>query len=294
MKIEVLVMLKSRKGNWILFYSPSIIALGLIILYPLIYMIQMSFNSYNLFDLEPEFVGLQNYVKALTEGDFLHSFFVTTYYVIIAIPLEILIGFIIALLFYQNLKGFKILRSLIVTPLMIMSVIAALSWRYIFNNDYGLIKYITSLVGLNPPMWFAHPFTALMSLAILDIWQNTPFSILVFFAGLQSFPESQLESAAIDGSSYLSTIWYIVVPALKPIFLLVFLLRVVDGYKLFDYVFMLTGGGPGKSTVSIAYFTYMWAFNNLEIGFGNTLAALTIVISLLIAIPLIKRTIKHE
>lgn len=287
-------MLKSRKGNWILFYSPSIIALGLIILYPLIYMIQMSFNSYNLFDLEPEFVGLQNYVKALTEGDFLHSFFVTTYYVIIAIPLEILIGFIIALLFYQNLKGFKILRSLIVTPLMIMSVIAALSWRYIFNNDYGLIKYITSLVGLNPPMWFAHPFTALMSLAILDIWQNTPFSILVFFAGLQSFPESQLESAAIDGSSYLSTIRYIVVPALKPIFLLVFLLRVVDGYKLFDYVFMLTGGGPGKSTVSIAYFTYMWAFNNLEIGFGNTLAALTIVISLLIAIPLIKRTIKDE
>ena len=285
-------MLKSRKGEWLFFFIPSILALGVVILYPLIYMIVMSSYSYSLFDLEPTFVGLRNYVNALSQDEFIHSFLVTTYYIVIAIPLEIIIGFIIALLFYQNLKGFKILRTLIVAPLMTMAVITALSWRYIYHSDYGLIKYLASFIGLTPPMWFSHPVTAIISLAILDIWQVTPFAILVFLAGLQSIPQSLFEVASIDGASYLSTVRYVVIPLLKPIFLLILLLRVIDGYKLFDYVFMLTGGGPGNSTESIAYFTYRWAFENVEIGYGSTLGVLALVLSLSVGIFLIRQVVK--
>jgi len=283
-----------KDKGWILFYSPAILVLALVVFYPLVYMFYMSLHSYSLYDPKPVFVGLKNYASALlSKSGFMHAFVVTTLYIIISLPFEIGIGFIIAILLFQNLKGFNVLRSLLVMPLMTMSVVTGLSWRYIFNSNFGLLKYLASLVGIeNMPVWFANPTTALIAIAIVNIWQNTPFSALVLLAGLQAFPQSLVDAAAIDGASYLSIIIHLMIPWLKNIFWLIIALRVLDGYKLYDYVYMLTGGGPGNSTQSIAYYTYQWTFTNLQIGYGNALATLALVLSLLVGIFVIREALK--
>jgi len=293
--VKVVRWWRSKERTWFFFALPTIVTLGAIVIYPLIYVVFMSFHSYNFVqDVQPVFNGLQNYINVLTRGRFTNALLFTGRYIGLAVSAQIVIGFGIALLLYQDLRGFRVLRALLLLPLMLTPVVTGLIWTFMYNNEYGLVRYLGGLIGIKKmPIWFNSPLTALTAIVVVDCWQFIPFAALILLAGLQSVPVSLIESAQLDGASYRHVVFHVIIPWLKGVFLVICLVRVVGIYKVFAYVWELTKGGPGRATETPSYTVYICAFWELEIGYASTLAVLTLVVGLTIGGFLIKQLVRR-
>ena len=281
-----------RKAKWAGYkwLVPLCIILAIIEIAPFLIMIEYSFRNINYRDptAKGEYVGLDNYRKVLDDAEFGHSIWVLIKLLLVALPLEFLIGLGVALALTRHLKLKKFLLPVIIVPMIISPVVVGLIGKLNFNADFGLIGIVLKNLGLVDKTILGDYRWALPTIIIVEIWQWTPFLILIFTAGLLSLPKEPYEAATVDGSTNWQIFRYVTLPLLKPIFLVGLLLRFTDIFKIFDKIFIMTEGGPGAATEVSNIFAYRVNFRIWDIGYGATVVSLLWAISLLVCLALVK------
>ena len=252
--------------------------LAAVLLYPLGYAIYLSLFNYDLGAGIERFIGLGNYGALLSEARFWDSLQRTVGIVSAAVALEFSVGLLVAYGLYRLSFGVRTLNLLMFMPNVITPVVAALFLRWIFIGRWGLLSGILISLGIFPPDFLGDPSWARVTVVLADAWQFTPFMILVLYAGLNTVDQSQIEAAAIDGAGAWTLLFRIMVPAIRPLILFVLAIRLMDAFRFFDQIYVLTAGGPGTATETITLYTYSLAFRLLQVGKASALGVLTLLI----------------
>jgi multiple sugar transport system permease protein len=268
----------SRRGldrrQWmaLLFMTPAFLVIAATLVYPIAYNIWLSLHRFNLTRLYEgqRFVGLNNYLEALG-SPFLHNALINTLILTFGgLALEIPIGFAIALALNRYTRGQRVFRFAFLLPLLLVPAVVAFMWRFMFQYD-GVINYLLSLIGAGPVDWSTTEM-GLLSIVIVVTWQNVPFTVIVLVAGLQSIDPEVDSAAQIDGATFWRRVGHITLPLIKPFLLLVLVIRTMDLLRVFDEGFVLTRGGPGRSTETLSQLVYTNTFTFFDIGRGTTLS----------------------
>jgi multiple sugar transport system permease protein len=248
---------------------PALIAL-VGILYPFVLGVYYTFTNYTL--TEPgdiRFVGMTNYIEIFKTLDFWKAFSLTFIFAGSVVIIELALGLGAALLLKDAFPGVRILRSLLIIPMMIPPIVSALMWKVILlPTDQGVLNHILSFVRFRPIAWLGDSTTALLSLIIIDVWIYSPFAILIFLAGLQSLPKEPYEAAKVDGASGWFMFRKLTLPLLTPCIVLVTLFRLIDSLKVFDIIYATTKGGPAGATVTLHIQSYFEAIRWFRMGRG--------------------------
>ena len=226
------------------------------------------------------FVGLDNYARALSNPLLYESIKQTALYGLIALPIEILGGLGIALLVHRTVRSNALRAAIYVAamiPIVIPQIAVGVVFRLVFAPDYGILNVMLGLTGPSQPLWLSVPQLALIATAAVDIWQWTPFVYLVMFAGLQTVPSESIEAAQVDGATNLTLFRFIELPYLRPLILLVLFFRIADVIRVFDQVYVLTGGGPGTTTQYLSLYIYRIGFKFSDLGQASALAVVVMV-----------------
>lgn len=274
-----------RQLEPVLYIAPAFLVLVIILVYPLGYSFWLTFHQWTLRDFirGVPWVGLQNYIALFSNPDFLNSLRVTFIFVISAIAIEFTLGMGLALLLNHDLKGKGFIRSMILLPMMCTNVVIGLTWRLLFNYNFGIINFYLTQVGLSPVEWLSVPNLAMVSVIIVDVWNTTSFVALMLLAGLQSLPEEPFEAAKIDGASAWQTFSYITLPLLRQSILVALLWRLIDTFRIFDVVYLLTAGGPAHATETVSIYVYNYGFKSFNLGYASAATYIMIMIMLAIA-----------
>ncbi len=228
------------------------------------------------------FVGLDNYVQALSNPLLYDSLRQTAIYALVVVPSEVLVGLGLALLVHRTIRSAAVKAAiyiLAIVPIVIPQVAAGVVFRLIYAPEYGILNSILEQLGLIDQQisWLSVPALAIFSVASVDIWQSTPFVYLVLFAGLQTVPQEAVEAAQVDGASSWSQFRHIEFPYIRPLVLLVLFFRIADVLRVFDHVFILTGGGPGATTQFLSLYLYRIAFKFSDLAQASALAVMMMV-----------------
>lgn len=257
-----------RSSFGLLLALPSIAFLFVIMLYPLLYSL-FFLSLYSLNILNPEasvsFVGLENYSTILRDVGFSRSLVTTSTFTIAVVSVEFLLGLSLSLALNQELRGKNAFRVLVLFPVMIAPVAVGIVWRWMFVDQYGIINFVLENLGINGPLWLSDPSVALLSVMLVDIWQNTPFMALILLAGLQAIPRDLYEAVNMDGASRWQSTRYVTLPMLRSAILIALIIRTIDAFTVFDTIYVLTGGGPGGATGVLSIFIYKMAFYSIRI-----------------------------
>lgn len=234
--------LVSRK-TLLLFFLPGAIFMSMFLIYPIVKMGIDSFFEFDIYTNEKVFVGFSNYLNAFTDKNFLVPLKNTLIYVVVAVTFETIIGMALSLVLVQEFPGSKLVRSLMLAPLMVAPLISGLTWRLMFNSNFGIINQILRNVGIlkgtDTITWLADKKLALSAAIVADIWLTVPFMMLMFLAGLQSIDESMLEAAELDGAKFFQKLFYIKLPVIVPIVLTAISIRVIDAARTFDIIYVM-------------------------------------------------------
>ena len=272
--------------------SPTVIILLVMTAYPLVFTLIYSFTDYNLMKRNTSFIALKNYADLLGNAYFRQAIWNTVKFTVLTVALEMVCGFFLALFVNSLKKGQKAMRTLLLLPSLLPAVTVALSWRMMLSPNYGIVNQVLTTLNLPVYNWFSDIQTAFGMLVLIDVWQNTPFVFLLLYAALQSVPQAQYEAAKIDGASRFKTMIYVTIPNLKNSLSLCALLRTIDGFRVFEKVNLLTGGGPANSTATITQYLYNFGIKNLKFGFGSAGAIVMTILVLILASAYIKRAIQ--
>jgi multiple sugar transport system permease protein len=269
---------RQQRRDRLIFLAPSMTVLAVILFYPLAYSLGLSFYNYYLPVPRTTFVGLDNFRFILADDAFWEALGVTARFTGAAVALEVVVGVAVALLLDSRIPCRRFVNTVVLLPMAITPAVAGLLMRWMFESNWGLVNYFLGLVGVRGPGWTGDPGWALWSIVLADVWQNTPFVILVVYAGLQSVPVEPLEAAMVDGASRAQTLAHVVFPFLRPLVLFVLIIRSMDAFRIFDQVFVMTGGGPGTTTQTITFYNYVMAFRQLRMGRASALGVITLLI----------------
>jgi multiple sugar transport system permease protein len=285
---------KLRTG--LILIVPTCVLLAVINLYPFVYALYLSFHKYNLARVGKgaKFVGFANYAAAFSDPRFINSIARTLTIVIAAVTIEFALGFVMAFVLNSKLRGMDTIRKLSIAPVTVMPVVSALMWFYIFNQRYGIINWTLGLAGIPAQPWLTDPFLATLSIVIADVWQWTPFIMLVMLAGLNALPEYVYEAAQIDGLSEWQQFRWVTLPLLMPVILIVVLLRLMEAFKLFDLPYVMTQGGPAGATETLSYYIYVQAFQFFEIGKAAAFAIIMLIMVNIVGQIFVRRMYKEE
>lgn len=267
-----------------LFILPTILTLLAILVYPMVNSLVYSFQSFNL--LRPDaqsFVGLDNYARLLSSPQFWKSLRVTLIFTIIGVSLEFIFGMALALLLNRDLLGRRIVRTVILIPFFSTPVVVALAWKLMLHTEFGMVNYLLSLAGLQAQNWLG-PGLALPSLITVEVWQHTSFVILILLAGLQALPHEPYEAATIDGANRWQLFVHITLPLLKPVILVTLVFRTMFTLRIFDTIWVLTGGGPADETRTFSIGIYLSGFRQFDIGTGAALSWILLLITMAISL----------
>ncbi len=236
--------------------------------FPLIYTLVLSLQQYNLTNPTLRgFVGLKNYWEMIINKRFWMALGRSLYYTFFSVGLSFIIGFITALILSKKeIIGNNIFRSIFLIPMIIAPMVIGSTFRYLLNPSFGIVNYLLQLIGLPKLAFLGNSSLALNSLIMVDIWQWTPFMILVLLAGFESLPKEPFEAAQIDGANFWQELVYITIPLLKPIISIAVLIRTMDAFRAFDKIFMMTSGGPGSSTETLSFYVYKVGFQYFKMG----------------------------
>jgi multiple sugar transport system permease protein len=262
-----------------MFLLPSAVVLLAVMIFPLGYAIYLSLFDYDIGAGIFRFIGLDNYSTLFAEQEFWGSLWRTVIIVASAVALEFATGLLVAYGLYRLSFGVKTLNTLMFMPSIITPVVAALFLRWIFIGRWGLLSGLLISCGVFPPDFLGDPNWARLTVILTDAWQFTPFMIVVLYAGLNTVDQSQLEAAQVDGAGPWTQLVRIMIPAIRPLILFVLAIRVMDAFRFFDQIYVLTAGGPGNATQTITIYTYQTAFRLLQIGKASAIGVITLLIT---------------
>ncbi len=292
------IALKRKQWEPVAFASPSLFLIVLVIVFPLAYAFYLSLQDFDL-SVGPdyEFVGLRNYAEALfRDARFWNSVWNTAVIIVPSLCLELLLGLGIALLLNRPIHARPILTALLAIPPMVSPVMAAMAWRMMFGVKYGAINNLGLQLGLIDVYfdWFATPARSILAVVLVDVWHNTPFMMLVLLAGLQSIPQELYEAARADGASPGQSFWHITLPLLKFTMAVGIMIRMIDLTKLFGLIFVLTYGGPGGATETVAFNTYLVGFKDFRMSYASALSYLIVLGVLVLTIAFLRLQRRRE
>lgn len=271
------------------FVLPLIFFYLFVTIYPFLYMIYISFFEYNLAAGGIlKFLGVENYIKVFYDPVANGSVFFTAFITVMGVIIETLLGLLLALLVI-GVKGERIMRLCFLIPMTIPMAVSGMIWRMLFNTTFGPINYFLSLFGMNRISWMGDPSFAPLTILIADIWQWTPFVFLILYAGLKSISPVYVEAAMVDGADEWRLTRYVRLPMLRDLITVVVLLRSIDLLKLFDSVYMITGGGPGTTTYTFSYLIYQVGFiTGINLGYASALSVILLIVIMLLTTALIR------
>lgn len=265
----------TRKWRARIFIIPVLGLILAITIFPLIYSIGISLTYYYLpAGISPRFVGIKNYITAFQDSVFWNSVKITFKIAIPALFLEFFIGFALALLLNGVRKGRAIITGFLISPVMIAPAAAAMAFRLLYHPQYGPINAFLSTLFRKPVQidWLGSPEISFFSILLVDVWQMTPFVMLILLAGLSGISKELYESAKVDGGSPFQMFRYITLPLLRLPIIVAILIRMIDLLKFFDLVYVLTMGGPARTTETVSFFTYFAGLRFFRVGYGAALS----------------------
>lgn len=284
----------SDRRIWV---APPIGLLLALTLFPFLFLVYLTFQFYSLsIPSQRGWNGIDNYTSILTNADFHNALLLTIGFVVIAVSIQLILGLTIALFLHHRIpdRWSKFFQTVFLLPMMTAYVAVGLLWRYMFNGSIGLVNYIFHQIGLPAQGWTGEPSTALFTVIVADVWQWTPFVILIVLAGLQGLPESYYEVARMASASRWQRFRYVTFPLIKPMLFVALIFRVADSYRIFDKVFIMTQGGPGNSSMVLSVYIYIESFRNGRLGVGATASLIMLIIISIVALIMIRRARRTE
>lgn len=281
---------KSAGWGYILLF-PALLIMILFNFYPVIWSFLVSFNKVKtieiknagLFDIPGIFNGINNYISVLKNDLFIKSLFNTGYFAIIFIPLTLIFSLLLAQFLNKKLKGVNFFRTVLFIPYIISVISSSLIFLALFNTEAGFVNAVISMFGGEGPNWLSNKWLAMPVIAIMSIWRRVGYFMLMYLAGLQNIPKSLYEAAEIDGATSFQRFRYVIVPLLTKITLVILILLLRDVLTVFQEVYVMTGGGPGNSTVTVPFLIYNEAFNYLRYGSAAAMSYILFIIAVIIA-----------
>jgi multiple sugar transport system permease protein len=258
-----------------LLIAPTMITLVIVSLLPFLYTVYLSLHESKYGQVQG-WIGFENFLTVLSDPRFWNAIWVAVVFVLVAVPVEFMLGLAGALVLNAGVKYRSVLVPMMFIPTMMAPIVVGLLWKIMFAGSWGLLSYnLFERFGiLSGTSIFGSPNLALYGIILVDIWQWTPFMMLAFFAGLQSLPVNPYRAAAIDGANPVQVFFLITLPMLTPLLVVIAILRLIDAFKIFDSIFILTGGGPGDATEAPSILAYKMVFEYWEIGEASALAVL--------------------
>lgn len=274
---------------------PSLIVILLMLIYPLVRNVYLSFQTWNIISPSPiyKFIGFKNYLKLFNDNIFWSSLRITIYYVLLTVSIEFVGGFGLAHYLNLKMKWQTFWRNIAILPWLCPPAVMALIWRLLWDPDLGPFNAILRLFGLKGPAWIADPKMAFYSVAISESWKDLPFVALMLLSGLQSLPQEPYDAAKVDGASSWKIFYFITIPLLKPIILIVILFQIIFKLRSFDIIWIMTGGGPGGSTQTLSILIYKTLFRFFKGGESAALSVIMLFLTVLISIIFFKQIYKE-
>jgi multiple sugar transport system permease protein len=274
-----------------LLLAPAVLTVLGVLVYPLWDGLRASTKLYR-FGSPIADVGFDNYVRLWTDEQFLNALWVTIRFVTLSVAIETVLGFALALFCLREFKGIRLLRTVLIIPMVITPVVVAIVFRLIYASDAGMLTTFSEAMGGGQVQILGDPLKAFTGLVLLDVWEWTPLMFLILLAGLQSLPQEPFEAARVDGAGAWRVFVDLILPMMRPILALAIVLRTIDAFGTFDQVFVLTRGGPGEATRLISIFGYDTLFKFQQVGYAAALfvtAGLIILAFALVAVRLLRR-----
>ncbi|MFO1070456.1 MAG: sugar ABC transporter permease [Geminicoccaceae bacterium] len=263
---------------WI-FLAPMLVVLLLVAAWPLGRTIWFGLTDANLSDLSAaQFIGIDNFIYLLQDPDWWTAFWNTVIFTVCSVTLETILGLGIALAINANMPGRGLMRTAVLIPWAIPTIVSAQMWAWMYNDVFGVLNAMLIAVGIidKPIAWTANPNTALLSVIIVDVWKTTPFMSLLFLAGLQMLPSECYEAAKVDGIHPVRVFWKVTLPLLKPAIMVAVIFRVLDAFRVFDVIYVLTGNN--KSTMSMSVYARQQLVDFQDVGYGSAAATMLFLI----------------
>lgn len=270
-----------RERTGFLFVLPTLLVMAAVIGYPVAYTLRLSVSQVQLGQDALPFIGLKNYSDVLADRVFRTTVQNTLIWTALSVGLVVLLGLLAALLVNERFPGRTAVRSLLLVPWIIPGIVAAVTWKWLYHPDFGVVNDLLSRTGLidRPTNWLANPTWGLYAVILVNVWKSFPFAMLMLLAGLQSAPEELYDAARADGANAWQRLRYVTLPHLQPVLVVVALLLTIWNMNTFTYVYVLTGGGPIRLTEVLGVYIYNMAFTSFKFGIASAAAVLVFAIS---------------
>ena len=269
--------------------APAVIVILLLMGYPFFYTVTLSLQRVNVTMTRFTFVGFSNLVEVLTADErFLNALWITLYFTVASLMLELVLAMIMALVLNRTIRGLGVIRTLFLLPLVATPTATSVIWLIMMEPSIGILNYFLEAVGLPPSLWVAGERSVVPSLVWINTWHGVPFVMLILLAGLRSLPTEPFEAARIDGASKIQEFFQITLPLLKPAIVVALLFRTIDTLKVFDAIWIMTAGGPGRRSETLHIYSYLTAFEFYDLGYGSAVILVFMLIILVISAVLIR------
>jgi multiple sugar transport system permease protein len=259
-----------ERAGWYL--VPAGALLCVVVLFPMVYVGWLSLERWSLLEGPARWIGLDNYLRVASDGRFWNALGNTVYFTVVSVLAELALGLAIALLLHRQGRGRALLYGVVLLPWAVPTAVSARMWEWMYNTEIGVINY---LIGVEVN-WLGSPGWAMHAAIAMDVWKSTPFVALLLIAGLQGIPGDLYRAAAVDGARGAMVLRTITLPLLAPVMLVAVVFRAIDAFRVFDTIYVLTGGGPADSTETLSIYVYRTLFHSLEFGYGSALAVVTL------------------
>ena len=279
----------------ILFPLPAIVFIGLLMVFPILYTLYLSFTNWNLTSgMEPSFVGLNSYLLVFSEPRFLHALGRTFTFTVFAVATEVVLGVAIALILNRAFVGKSFAKLLLLLPLVATPVAVGIVFNLFYDPTIGLLNFTLNALGLPQGLWVSSEKTVIASLVLVDVWQWTPMITLIVLAGLAGLSEEPVEAARVDGASEWQILRYVTIPMVMPVILMAMILRLIDALKTFDIIFAMTGGGPGYASETLNIMGFKYSFEYFRMGQSSVILVALFIVVLLCSLGIMKLRASSE
>lgn len=277
---------KKEKHTAYLMVFPTTLIILLLGVVPILYVVWLSLNQVNPVTMQTEFLGIKNYTDVLGNPDFWKSLGITFYFTFASISLQLILGILVALLLNQEFRGRWFVRTICLLPWTVPTLVNANLWKWMLNTTYGIINKLLMAAHITNQeiFWMGKPFLTLNSVIVVDTWRMLPMVTLMLLAAMQTISKSSLEAAKVDGAGSFRRVWNVYLPNMKPMILVVLVLRTIQAFRVFDIIFTMTKGGPDNGTMVISFYTYYEIYNYMNYGKGAAIALIILIAMLALSL----------
>jgi len=270
-----------RSRSAYLYLLPVLIGLLVFTAGPVIASFYLSLTHFEI-GASTTFIGAENYKQIVHSDLFWQVAGNTFYYALLYVPLSIVVSLGLALLLEKRIRGLTIFRTIYFLPVVTSMVASAIIWTWLYNGDIGLLNYLLSLCGINGPKWLRDPHWALPAIAIMSVWKNAGYNMMIFLAGLSNIPRDYHEAARLDGANAASRFRKITIPLMSPVLFFVLVVTTIGAFQVFEQTYVMTNGGPGTSTLTLSYYIWQTAFEFFNLGGASALGYLFFLLVLIV------------